>query len=339
MQEERNPAPVAALKTESFSIKKLLETLPEFSQRGITELSVSDKKLSSDRDGMLALVSAVKGCCPQLFVSVLVSPEIISVPLARAFAEICCSLEIPLSGTERGGSLLFDKKLYSSKARLLNDAGLVFGFNMEWGMQGGDTFKLFRDRLDFALSLYPNHIDFAQLEAVPYAEPKPTGIYSSKDLDFSRGMAFACKTFYSCGRAVPWFESVRQALKISATSFFADFEEFQLCNSCSFESGFDPEGAGFETLEKLQLLFLQQKFEEKNRSRLFPAAADMVALNGAFSIAAETGAESSVETSYHPDDVLSPSALDIASFCEAVPMEHCTVRIFASPDGPDYEVL
>lgn len=327
------------MKTRSFSVKEIFDSLPEFSQQGITELSVSDKSFSHDRDALLSLASAVKRHCPQLFVSVLVSPEILDRTLINALEEICCSLEIPLTGTQRNGTLLLDKKFYSSKAHLLNDAGLVFGFDMEWGMRSGDTFKLFRDRLDFALSLYPNHIDFAQLEAVPYAEPKPTGIYSSKDLDFSRGMAFACKTFYSCGRAVPWFETVRQALKISATSFFADFEEFQLCNNCSFEAGFVPEAADFVTMQKLQLLFLQQKFEEKNRSHLFAAVKDLVTVNGAFSCMADEGAECVVETSYHPDDLLSPAACDIAAFCETVPMEPCTVQVFEAPDGPGCKVL
>ena len=39
-------------------------------------------------------------------------------------------------------------------------------------------------------------------------------IFSSKDIDFAKGMAFACKTFYSCGRAVPWFNSILKVLKI-----------------------------------------------------------------------------------------------------------------------------
>ena len=48
---------------------------------------------------------------------------------------------------------------------------------------------------------YPNHIDFPQFSNSSGTIAKPTGIYSSKDLDFSRPMAFACKTFYTAGRA------------------------------------------------------------------------------------------------------------------------------------------
>lgn len=322
-----------------FSIKKIFETLPEFQRQGITELSISDKQFSYDKNGILRLVSQIKKFCPELFLSILVSPEILDKTLVQGFQEIYCSLEIPFGGTEKNGTLLFDKKFYSQKARLLNEAGLVFGFNLDWGIKNGDTFKSFRSRLDFAVSLYPNHIDFPQLEEKLYREPKPTGIYSSKDLDFSRGMAFACKTFYSEGRAVPWFCSVINALKIEASSFFSDFEEFQLCSNCSFETGFDPELAGHKAIEKLQLLFLKQKFEEKNKMHLFSAVKDIVSLNGAFSRLASENEESIVETSYNPDDLLSPCAMNIADFCENVTMESCSVKIFESDEGLDYKIL
>lgn len=322
-----------------FSVEKIFEALPSFSARGITELSISDRQFSHDKNGILSLIRQIKKFCPELFVSVLVSPEILDKALVQEFQEIYCSLEIPFCGTEKNGALLFDKKFYSQKARLLNDAGLVFGFNMDWGKKKGDTFKSFRSRIDFAVSLYPNHIDFPQLEEKPYCDPKPTGIYSSKDLDFSRGMAFACKTFYSAGRAVPWFCSVINALKIDASSFFADFEEFQLCSNCSFETGFDPELAGHKAIEKLQLLFLTQKFEEKNKMHLFAAVKDILILNGAFSRLASENEESVVETSYNPDDLLSPCSMNIVDFCENVTMERCSVKIFESAEGPDYKIL
>ncbi|MGN0728921.1 hypothetical protein [Treponema sp.] len=322
-----------------FSIEKIFKTLPSFQSMGITELSVSDQNFSHDKAGILKLAAMIKNHCPELFVSLLAAPEVLDRTVVQELQELYCSLEIPLCGEEKNGNLLFDKKLYSQKARLLNDAGLVFGFNMDWGMKRGDTFKNFRARLDFAVSLYPNHIDFPQLEQKPYAEPKPTGVYSSKDLDFSRGMAFACKTFYSEGRAVPWFCSVIDALKIDASSFFADFEEFQLCSNCSFETGFDPESAGHKNIEKLQLLFLRQKFEEKNKLQLFEAVRDIVCLNGAFSRVVSGEGESVVETSYNPDDLLSPYALDISGFCDNVTMENCSVKVLDSPDGPVYRLV
>ena len=173
----------------------LLQEIPSFARRGITEF------------------------CPELFLSLEVDVKTLDQQLVRSLGGLYCSVELPLAGTEKGGALLFDKKLYAGKAALLNREGLVFGFIMGWGCQRGDTFRAFRDRLDFALSLYPNHLYFPQLDEA--CDPAPTGVYSSKDMDFSRGMAFACRTFYTAGRAVPWFLSVLKALKISPSAFFA----------------------------------------------------------------------------------------------------------------------
>lgn len=315
----------------------LLQEIPSFARRGITEFSLHDSKAASDRNFLLAVAAAVLRYCPELFLSLEVDVKTLDQQLVRSLGGLYCSVELPLAGTEKGGALLFDKKLYAGKAALLNREGLVFGFIMGWGCQRGDTFRAFRDRLDFALSLYPNHLYFPQLDEA--CDPAPTGVYSSKDMDFSRGMAFACRTFYTAGRAVPWFLSVLKALKISPSAFFADFDEWQQCGSCSYVTGFDPDAVPHIEIEKMQLSFLKEKFEEKHKLQLFPVVEDIVRLNGAFSRVAEEGEECVVETSYNPDELLSPAGMDIARFADNSCQESCRVRVFAGEDTPDYCIL
>lgn len=332
-------------KNQEFSLQEIFNQLPNFEKNQITELFIHDEKLSSDKNQILKLTSEIQKFAPNLFVSIPLQAKILDQELAEKLSNIYCSLEIPLSATEKitadGTILLFDKKLYSSKAQILNNLGLVFGFNIDWGLQKGDTFKSFRERLDFATSLYPNHISFDQLSDLKhYSEPKSTGIYSSKDLDFSRGMAFACKTFYSAGRAVPWFNSVISSLRISPSSFFADFEEWQQCNNCSFETDFNIDETSHLEIEKMQILFLREKFEEKHKISLFTALTDIVKLNGALSRATAENQESILETSYNPDDIFSPASSNLEFFAENVTMENCTVKIFITNEGfADYKIL
>ena len=316
----------------------IIRDLRTFSDRGITELSVHDEKVSGDRASLLKLCAAIQKDAPDLFVSLKVRADVLDRQLVVELGKIYCSLEIPLCGSEKGGSLLLDKKLYSSRAESLNRADLVFGFDMDFGTKTGDTFKLFKDRIDFAATLYPNHIDFPQLEDGS-PQPRPTGLYSSRDLDFSQSIAFACKTFYSAGRAVPWFNTVTRALKISPSAFFADFAEWQICNNCSRSTGFSPDDTKHEDIEKMQLMFIKEKLEEKHSLMLFDAISDMVRLNGAFSRVAAEGEESIVETAYSPDDILSPFAMDLAKFCDGVTLEPCRVKIFEGEDSPDYKIL
>ena len=257
-----------------ISTGSLLEQLPTFAERGVTEFSLHDPALAKDHDGLIKVLKAVKKHCPDLFLMLQIDVNVIDQALVSQLQDIYCSLEIPLCGTEKNGTLLFDKKRYASKIALLNNAGIVFGFDMNWAIQKGDTFRAFRERLDFAVSLYPNHIDFAQLsheKERPIA--KNSAVFSSKDIDFSMGIAFACKTFYSEGRAVPWFNTVLHALKITASTFFADFDEWQQCNNCSFITDFNPETTSQIELEKMQLLFLTQKYQEKHLEHLSAASA------------------------------------------------------------------
>ncbi|MBP5696715.1 MAG: hypothetical protein J6X11_08735 [Treponema sp.] len=329
----------------------LLKKLPALAKGGMTEFSVDDIQLAGNKKFIESLCKTVQNQCPGMFISFPLQARIIDRPLVELLQETYCSIDIPLEGSVRQGqdstALLFDKKLYSTKAALLNNAGIVFGFSAGYGIQQGDSFKAFRDRLDFALTLYPNHINFPQFAdgangtdgASGNASPKPTGTYSSKDLDFSRGISFACRTFYTCGRAVPWFNSVTKALKVYPTAFFSDFDEWQQCNNCSFITDYVPENAPHTEIEKMQLSFLSQKFEEKHKEHLFAAVKDLVQLNGAFSRVAQEGEESIIQTSYNPDDILSPYSQDIARFADSTAMEMCRVKVFAGADSPDYKIL
>ena len=323
----------------SFSTSDLFNELQTLKSKGVTELYVHDSKISADKKSLLAFIDELFSKAPELFVTLNLEPSVLDANICRELEKLFCTVEINLFPVSKGEALLFDKKLYSSKAELLNKAGLVFGFNMNWGCVKNDTYKAFRDRLDFALSLYPNHIDFEQLEKDPIVQSKPSGVFSSKDMDYSRDIAFACQTFYSAGRAVPWFNSILKPLKISPSVFFADFAEWQRCSSCSSESNFNPYEASHKEIEKMQFVFLKQKYEEKHRQEMFLAASDLIVLNGAFSRVACEGEECIIETSYNPDDLLSPLSYDLAKFTDTVCQEPCRVKIFAAADSPDYKIL
>ena len=88
----------------------------------------------------------------------------------------------------------------------------------------------------------------------------------------------------------------------------------------------------------MQLLFLDEKYEEKHCHSLISLMHDIVKINGAMSRLAGEGEECTITTSYHPDDLLSEEALDLAAFAENVCMEECRVRIFSNGEYPDYAV-
>ena len=320
-----------------FTSSELEPQISTLTQKGITELSVTDEKVAHDKNKLLRLMKLVAQQAPEVFVSFLAEASVIDREVIAAASNLFCSIDIPLECTQKGGHLLFDKKFYANKARLLNEAGLVFGFQLTYATVPGDSQKLFMERLDFAVQQYPNHIDFPQTENEEI-EAKVSGTFSAADIRYCRDTAFACRTFYTAGRAVPWFLSVLKPLRIYPSRFFSDFAEWQRVNNCSYKSGFVPEDENHKSIEKMQLLFLDEKYEEKHCHSLISLVHDVVKINGAMSRLAGEGEESTITTSYNPDDLLSEDAYDLTAFAENVCMEECKVRIFSNGEYPDYEI-
>ncbi len=322
----------------SFKIDELESQLPELIKNKVTEIYINDKKVFSDKKKILKIINLIAQKAPDVFLSIYADVSVIDKEVALAATQIFCSFDIPLLCQEKAGKILFDKKYYAGKAKLLNDFGLVFGFDLTYATQTGDSLKAFFDRLDFAIQQYPNHINFIQTEEQNEEnEPKVTGLFSAQDIRYARDIAFACRTFYSEGRAVPWFLSVLKPLRLSPSKFFADAAEWQRCNNCDFKSGFVPEKENHLAIEKMQLLFIDEKYEEKGHQNLLPLVNDIVKINGAMSRLSGENIESVVETSYNPEDLFSEEALDLESFTENVCMEECKVRIFAGQEGPEFE--
>lgn len=317
-----------------FKTDEIEGELKNFSKNGITEISVHDELLANDKAKLIHFIKSVMKDSPNLFVSIKVNPKILDSELCSFFSEINSSIEMDFTLTEKG----FDKKLYAKKCSLLNESGLVFGTNLYFATLPSDSLKLFKERLDFTVLQYPNHIDFPQLESVDdEISPKVTGFFSAQDIRFARNIAFAARTFYSSGRAVPWFNSVLFALKIQASAFFADFSEWQKVNNCDWKSGFVPENEKHSEIEKMQILFLDMKLEEKKQGQLLSVVNDIVKINGAMSRLVSDGKEETIYLEYNPDDLLSPESLDLVSFSNDVCLEHCSVRIFLNSEGePDY---
>lgn len=332
----------------NFDLTDLDSQLASFSQKGITRFSLHEGVFSRDRNSLKNFLSKAKKYIPEVFISIPVEAEVIDCEIVALCKDLFCSLDIFFRADEIAKKIgeknspksaaFFDKKLFSKKAALLNDADLVFGFLADFAVSPRDSIKFFRERLDFAMTLYPNHIEFPQIYS-DEREEKCTATFSSQDISYAQRLAFAAEIFYSCGRAVPWFNSVLKPLKISPSNFFSDFAEWQICNNCGFKQREKVAAFSHKEIEKMQLFFLKEKYDEKNLRHVFPAVRDVVLLNGAFSRLAGEGKECSLELSFNPDDLLSPAAMDLPAFCENICMEKCRVKIFAGDEGPDYKIF
>ena len=344
-----------------FPMERLEKEIELFARKKVPQIFVLDPTFNADRERALKLLKLMAKKLPDAHYQFEVRAECMDKSLAEAFTQLSCSLQIGLQSANpqvlKNINRSFERKNFSRKIALLNDYGLVFGFDLIYGLPG-DTLPSFKDSIDYALSLYPNHLELFRLSVLPgtalYEDAVKFGLkfdakppyhvqcsptFSQSDLLKAEHLAFACNVFYSAGRAVTWFLSLLHPLKIKPSQFFADFAEWQRCNNCARNTGFDPCTQPHTEIERMQLSFLQFKYEEKRLSYAVPAVRDVVRLNGALSRACGEGEETVLEVSYDPDAIFSGEAMDILAFADEACMEHFKVRVFVSADGPDYEIL
>ena len=318
-----------------------------------------DASVSATKQKLLDYIKRAAAENPDILYEFEVPFSAVDKETVAAFSELFCSVDILVTdelcdaGDSCGGSVLSGKnKAFVRKCTLLNDAGLVFGFVFDAGAaqkissrpqsarpKAGDTsqisrtplsIKKIRSLVDFMIEQYPNHI---QLDCDGLC---PTAVLSTQDIKSVRSFFYAVETFYTYGRAVPWFLTVLEPLRLRPSVFLGDFAEWQRCNNCGSGSGFSAENAPHTEIEKMLLNFVKLKYEEKKLPYVYPAAEDMIRLHGAFARAAAEGTETILDLSYLPDDLFSPYAQDLRLFAGEVCMESCSVKVFSGREGPDF---
>lgn len=324
--------------SESYKYKtsELENSLSSFAERGITEFTLQDESILGHKGKLLSFLKAFEKKCPSVLLTLPVKAGVLDMDVCKAAGNLFCTLEIELKGLSKGNTYLFDKKFFSRRAQMLNTLGLVFGFTLDFASDAGDGIKAFFDRLDFAVSLYPNHIDFPQLDGGEN-NARPSATYSTQDIKRSEKVACAAECFYTYGRAVTWFLSVLHPLKISASRFFEDFAEWCSLNNYKLNGNWENLKANHKEIEKMQLAFLKFKYEEKHKEQLFEVVSNVVRLNGALSRCYGENEECEVEMSYNPEEILGGGAMNIQGFFDNSFMEYSRVKVFMGKDGPDFK--
>ena len=96
-----------------FTTENILSQIPHLNDQGINELTIHDRSFASSKPLILKVLQAVKKYNPQLFLSFPIEVSLIDKDIIKLCSELYTSIDIPLIGNERNGTLLFDKKLYS----------------------------------------------------------------------------------------------------------------------------------------------------------------------------------------------------------------------------------
>lgn len=291
-------------KVRRFPLKRIEAELKWFAANRVSQVFVLDSTFNSDRERAVRILQLINRIAPHSHFHFEVRSEFIDRQLAELFAAITCSLQIGLQSADpvvlKKSGRSFSRADFTSKAAMLNESGAVFGFDLIYGLPG-DTLAGFRNSVDFALGLYPNHLDIFPLALLPgtrlasrsaelklkhNSEPpyiltsSPT--FPENDMAAARKLAAACDIFYSRGKAVSWFMSMLHPLKMKPSRFLENFYGY------AEKRGINPEeadGLSEEEIFELQGGFISELFSEKQLQRLLPIALDIICYNYGYAAA------------------------------------------------------
>ena len=278
-----------------FSLERVESELRHFAATGVSQIFVLDSTFNLDPKRAKKILKLIRKTAPDIHFHFEVRNEFIDHEMAKLFSEIACSLQIGLQSADREVLKLvgrsFNKADFTAKVGLLNGSGAVFGFDLIYGLPG-DTLDGFCRSLDYALSLYPNHLDIFPLAVLPGTRLASRGValnmrwdklppyileatdrFSAADMAEAAELASACDIFYTRGKAVAWFNAIISVLGLKPSDFF---QKFNIWLTAKRGYGTKESDFGDDDICEMQLGFLTHIFNNKKTKRFLPLVLDLV---------------------------------------------------------------
>lgn len=279
-----------------YSLERLGAELCVFERQEVSQVFVLDPTFNQDPLRAKAILRLIKQTAPNIHYTFEVRTEFLDREMAGLFAALHCTLQIGLQSARREVlrkvSRDFNPKKYASQITLLNESGVTFGLDLIYGLPS-DTLAGFKESLDYALALQPNHLDIFPLAVLPgtrlferaeelgldFLPEAPytllsSGSFSSKDMEAARKLKDACELFYNRGGAVGWLFMALETLGMKASDFLARFAGWYKAEKLKRV----PDRL---EISALQVDFCRELFLEAGVAALFPVLRDVILYQGA----------------------------------------------------------
>ncbi|MDA3956124.1 radical SAM protein [Oceanispirochaeta sp.] len=270
-------------KVRTFALDRIRKELEMIRDSGIEQVFVLDPTFNVNKKRVLILLEWLREMTPETYYYFEIRTEFLDEETAFAFTRIPCTLQIGLQSSDpavlKNINREFDPDAFRSKVSLLGDAGVSFGLDLIYGLPG-DSLEGFRNSLDYALSLEPNHLDLFPLAVLPGTvlydrretlqmkadiwDPylvRETGSFSQNDLEKARLLSLQCDLLYNQGRGISWFSRVCYDLELTPV---------QIIESSAIISEFQADSLG-----KTPLDFLKVLYSDHGKEGLFPVIQDL----------------------------------------------------------------
>jgi hypothetical protein len=288
-----------------FGLERLARELAVFAKAEVGEVFVLDASFNLDPKRAKEILKLISRIAPDCYYYFEARPEFIDSELAALFASLECSVQIGLQSSDVGVCETAGRKLdpedFAEKVGLLNEAGVVYGFDLMYGLPG-EGYEGFRNSLDFALELSPNHLDIfrllllggtefaeraAELGLVHETEPPYALIcapgFSVDDMGRARTLAKATDLFYTRGRSVAWFKPLVALLGTKPSGFLEGFADYLADERPGLlEDSSKPGDADPRVIEGLQAAYARLTLKAAGLVPFATLVEDIIAFNAAY---------------------------------------------------------
>jgi len=275
-----------------FSFDRIKQELELFQEHGVEQIFVLDPTFNYNPKNAKKILQLIVEKQADIQFYFEVRSEFLDEELAELFSMISCSLQIGLQSSDPNVLKNINRKInqddFQEKILLLHQNQVVYGFDLIYGLPT-DTLERFKNSIDFALGMAPNHLDIFPLSVLPgtklfdtassfnmnYLHENPytvisTPTFSETEMLEAKEIANACEQFYNNGKAVPWFSLVIETLAMKPSDFLIEFANWLSLDENISEDPF-----------RQQLAFLKHIFEDKmQNSELGNIASDIAAYFG-----------------------------------------------------------
>ena len=323
-----------ALGIRRFSAERIKKELQLFRESGVDQVFVLDPTFNYNKKTAKEILRLIGEEAPEIYYFFEVRSESLDEEMAGLFASIDCSLQIGLQSASSDVLRNINRSIapddFESKVLLLHEAGVVYGFDLIYGLPG-DTLDGFCNSLDFAMGLIPNHVDIFPLAVLPgtrlqetapsfeleYQPGAPYQVlsapgFSEADMKQAADIALAFDLFYNKGKAVPWFDMILRALQITPSTFIRAFADWARERSV-------------EDIISLQKAFIGELFDKREESHLTALATDIITYFGEFESLCDDGV--ALQFDHNPVDLidlLESGVTDLGDLARMLPRQPCS---------------
>jgi hypothetical protein len=279
-----------------ISLDRIRKELELFEEKKVNQIFVLDPTFNCDLKRAKKILRMILKTAPLIHYTFEIRTEFIDSELAGLFAGLHCSLQVGLQSIHPEVLANVNRTIntvkFAKKISLLNQAGTIFGLDLIYGLPG-DTPDGFKESLNYALSLQPNHLDIFPLAVIPgtalYDQAESFSLNCLKDAPYTlisspgfsqeemvraESLKNACEIFYNRGGATGWMFMALETIGIDPVGFLSDFAVH--LSSCE-----QPLKLTKDEITVMQTSFVKEQFIRHNKKNLFPVMEDIIKIHGA----------------------------------------------------------